>query len=491
MEIEGFDIRRTIGKGGMATVYLATQESLGRAVVLKTMRTDSGSMERFLNEGRIVARLRHPHIVTIYDIGSAEDLLYLAMEYVEGGDLKGRIDGPLPPDYALELVEKIGTALELAHQEGVIHRDVKPANILFRGDGTPLLSDFGIAKQMQADAELTSTGMILGSPFYMSPEQAEGRPVDPRTDIYSLGVIFYEMLTGNRPYVGDSQIKVIMKHLQAPIPSLPLPLQRYQPLLERMIAKRRIDRFADASALVDAVRAARAESPPAPVASTSPPNPATSPIRIDVAPEPAAAKPRRRRRLRGPTAAGILAGLAAVAAGFYFYVEALKVPELVATRPAAPAAAAPPSNVQAPEPAPGAAAVSSPSVPGEASDSASGDSEPMREDVVRALEWLAANSLRDDRLTDPPGDNALYYLDRLRALDPGNQSGSKGLALVAERYVVLAEKQFAAKNYERSLSYIDRGLMVDPNNEGLQTLRELIDGRETSLLDSVIAFFKS
>ena len=134
-----------------------------------------------LNEGRIVASLRHPHIITIYDIGATDDILYIAMEYVDGGDLKSRLDGPLPPHVCLELLARIGGALELAHRQGIIHRDVKPANILFRRDGTPLLSDFGIAKQIKLDAELTSTGTILGSPFYMSPEQSEGRVVDGRT----------------------------------------------------------------------------------------------------------------------------------------------------------------------------------------------------------------------------------------------------------------------------------------------------------------------
>ena len=191
MKVSGYKIKRTIGKGGMGTVYLATQESLERDVVLKTMSLVDAEgtefAERFLNEGRIVASLRHPHIITIYDIGATDDILYIAMEYVDGGDLKSRLDGPLPPHVCLELLARIGGALELAHRQGIIHRDVKPANILFRRDGTPLLSDFGIAKQIKLDAELTSTGTILGSPFYMSPEQSEGRVVDGRTETKTNG----------------------------------------------------------------------------------------------------------------------------------------------------------------------------------------------------------------------------------------------------------------------------------------------------------------
>ena len=163
----------------MGTVYLATQESLNRAVVLKTLSlADSANpefVERFLNEGRIIARLRHPHIVTIYDIGNAGPLVFISMEYVEGGDLRQRLGAPLPPQQALNILSAVSSALECAHDEGIVHRDVKPANILFRSDGTPLLGDFGIAKQTGVDVELTSTGTILGSPFYMSPEQAESK----------------------------------------------------------------------------------------------------------------------------------------------------------------------------------------------------------------------------------------------------------------------------------------------------------------------------
>ena len=172
------------------------------------------------------------------------------MEYVEGGDLRGRLKAPLPPSQALNIVSGVSQALACAHEQGIVHRDVKPANILFRGDGTTLLGDFGIAKQTTADAELTSTGAILGSPFYMSPEQAEGQRVDGRTDIYSLGIILYEMLTGKRPYQGDSAVKVILQHLQEPVPVLPGDLSRFQPLLNRMMAKDRNLRVQHAATLV-------------------------------------------------------------------------------------------------------------------------------------------------------------------------------------------------------------------------------------------------
>jgi len=242
----------------MATVYLAIQESLEREVVLKCMDSerDGGSdfINRFLNEGRIIASLQHPHIITVHDIGTVHDMVWIAMEYVQGGDLKARLERSIEPIEALELVANIAQALGYGHQHGIVHRDVKPANILFREDGTALLTDFGIAKQVSQDNELTSTGTILGSPYYMSPEQAEGLQVDGRTDIYSLGVILYEMLTGERPYVGDAAVKVIMQHIQSPIPKVPESVRRFQPLINMMMAKNRDQRIATTDALVAEIR---------------------------------------------------------------------------------------------------------------------------------------------------------------------------------------------------------------------------------------------
>ena len=195
MNIPGYQIQKKIGQGGMATVYLAIQESLHRPVVLKIL--DSGRFEseqwaeRFLIEGRMIASLHHPNIVTIYDIGLADKQLFISMEYIQGGDLKQRIGEPIEPARCLNYLSKIAGALDAAHHHAIVHRDVKPANILFRDDDTPLLTDFGIAKQIDGDLDLTSTGVFLGSPNYVSPEQANGFPVDARSDIYGMGCILF------------------------------------------------------------------------------------------------------------------------------------------------------------------------------------------------------------------------------------------------------------------------------------------------------------
>ena len=192
MNIPGYKIDKLIAEGGMASVYLAEQESLARPVALKLLRKfDNPSQAlRFFNEGRIIASLEHRNIITIFDLGVVDERHYLAMEYLQGGDLKQRIHRGMTPSEAFEIVETLGSCLSFVHQQGIIHRDIKPENILFRRDGTVVLTDFGIAKQMESDNTLTMDGTTLGSPHYLSPEQASCKTLDGRADIYSLGHCF-------------------------------------------------------------------------------------------------------------------------------------------------------------------------------------------------------------------------------------------------------------------------------------------------------------
>jgi serine/threonine-protein kinase PpkA len=259
MRVPGYRIRRLIGRGGMATVHLAVRESDGEPVVLKIMRpsrtTGSEYSARFLREGRMLAELRHPNVVRIHEVGTAGEDLYIAMEYLGGGTLQDRIQGGLAPEHALEMTAQVAEALAAAHARHIVHRDIKPANILLREDGTPVLTDFGIAKR-QDDGERTFTGVIVGSPHYLSPEQAERSDLlDGRSDIYSLGILCHEMLTGSRPYEGESAIRVVLQHAQAPLPRLPDHLAQYQPLLDRMLAKQPEERIQDAHVLALCARA--------------------------------------------------------------------------------------------------------------------------------------------------------------------------------------------------------------------------------------------
>jgi len=243
IRIPGYRIIRELGSGGMATVYLAVQEKLNRDVAVKVLSpallADKQFAARFLKEAELAAKLHHSNIIPIYDVGQEGFSHYILMEYLESS-LKDKIkEGPVEPAGGLSIVKQIVSALSYAHSRGFIHRDIKPENIMFRADGTAVLTDFGIAKAMGSATKLTKTGMSIGTPHYMSPEQARGKELDGRADIYSLGVVFYEMLTGNVPYDAEDSVAVAIMHIQEPIPKLPPHLKTYQPLLDRMMAKDR------------------------------------------------------------------------------------------------------------------------------------------------------------------------------------------------------------------------------------------------------------
>ena len=257
MQIPGYDIERELGDGAMAVVYLATQRSLDRKVALKVMAAslaaDPTFCERFLREGKTLARLSHPNTVTIHDIGNVGSLYYMAMEYLPNGTLKERIAAGLSIDQGLLWIRQIASALGYAHAQGMVHRDVKPANILFRADGTAVLSDFGIAKALDDRTQFTQAGFAVGTPSYMSPEQARGLDIDGRADLYALGVVLYEILTGKLPYTGSDSLSTALAHLTEPLPALPMVHGRYQPILERLLAKDPKERFADAAELIAAL----------------------------------------------------------------------------------------------------------------------------------------------------------------------------------------------------------------------------------------------
>lgn len=262
MNISGYKIEKQIGAGGMAKVYLATQESLGRPVALKVMNpfySDSPEFSaRFLEEGRILASIQHLNIITIHDIGISAGLYFISMEYVEGGDLQQRIKNGINLSVATHYLETLASCLDVAHDMHIVHRDIKPTNILFRRDGSLLLTDFGIAKQLTVNKELTMVGSMIGSPHYISPEQAQGAPVDGRADIYSLGIVYYEMLTGKRPYGDGSAIEIADQHISQPLPDLPGDLAAYHPLIERMTRKVPEERFPSCKSLLAAIQELKA-----------------------------------------------------------------------------------------------------------------------------------------------------------------------------------------------------------------------------------------
>jgi tRNA A-37 threonylcarbamoyl transferase component Bud32 len=259
--IPGYQVEKKLGCGGMADVYLGVQEVLSRRVAIKVLAAEmiqnQQVLERFLNEARTASRLEHPNIVTIHDVGQVEATCYIVMEYLPESlisRIKRSPDNKIQPREVFRILKRMAMALDYAHREGFIHRDIKPDNILFRKDNTPVLVDFGIARAVDSSAQLTTTGMIIGTPHYMSPEQCQGEKIDGQSDLYSLGIVFYEMLTGDIPYRADSAAGVLVKHIQGPVPHLPVELQRYQPLLSRMVAKDKSQRVRTGKELLECLQ---------------------------------------------------------------------------------------------------------------------------------------------------------------------------------------------------------------------------------------------
>ncbi len=315
-KIGRYEIKSELGRGGMATVYLAYDPVLERDVALKLLPNyfahDPEFSARFEREAKTVAALEHGSIVSMYDYGEDGQWPYFVMRLMKGGSLKDRIeDGPMRLEEAARIVSRVAGALDKAHSKDIVHRDLKPGNIMFDEDGMAYLGDFGIVKLAESSESYTRTGNTLGTPAYMSPEQADGKPdIDGRSDIYSLGIILYEMLTGTAPYTHESMPRLLIMHLTAPIPNvlaaradLPAGIQA---VIEKAMAKNRDERYATAGEMAEAVQAVlngqkTAVTPePAPVVETeSEPKPEPAPTRaapvVAVEPEPkvetAAAQP--------------------------------------------------------------------------------------------------------------------------------------------------------------------------------------------------------
>jgi serine/threonine protein kinase len=261
---ERYELEELVGAGGMSSVYRAHDKLLERHVALKVMHEqftgDDDSVERFRREARAVAQLSHPNIVTVIDRGEQEGRQFIVFEYVDGENLKALLEreGPRPEREAIELSLQIAGALAFAHAQGLVHRDVKPQNVLLNEDGRAKVTDFGIARSVDVEG-LTQTGTVMGTSDYIAPEQARGTPVDEHTDLYSLGVVLYELLTGEVPFPGENFVAVAMRHINEPPPSVrerrPEVSPRLDALLQRAMAKDPGDRFASMGALADELRA--------------------------------------------------------------------------------------------------------------------------------------------------------------------------------------------------------------------------------------------
>jgi serine/threonine-protein kinase PpkA len=488
LQIPGYTIVRPIAEGGMASVYLAVQQSLDRQVALKLLKNidNPAQLERFHNEGRIIASLNHRNIITIHDTGVVGGHYYISMEYLEGGDLEDRIAAGISHGAALNLLEVIGSCLDFLHRKNIIHRDIKPANILFHTDGTPILTDFGIAKQREIDTRLTLENTALGSPYYLSPEQAESKSLDGRADIYGLGIILYEMLTGTKPYQGASPIETILAHLTDPLPSLPTELRIYQDLLERMIAKNRDDRFESAGEMVNHIRELRQAG------------------RITARKKSGLTEYLRSHRGLGlyksiatqiigyPGKTGLLQNIAIRAVNIVRtayrkigrfiigntrmrYTGAVAMAVLIAVtlgmlmiNPSYQTARKQSANAST--------TTTNPELT--RNFVFAGRTTPAYKRILsnepefQFVEYLhlAKQSLDEYRLTTPDKNNAFYFYQLILEQDPDNEEALEGIKQIANIYADMAEKELDIFRYARAKSYINRGLTVDPNNQRLLEL---------------------
>lgn len=539
IQVPGYLIKREIGVGGMATVFLAVQTSLEREVALKVMNpalvSDPNFSRRFLMEARTLASLSHPNIVAVYDVGVTEQgLHYFSMQHLAGGDFAQRIrSGPSEAEVA-RVLGGVARALGFAHLRGFVHRDVSPANILFDASDNPILTDFGIARAVSSTSRLTNAGVSVGTSHYMSPEQARGGNVDARSDLYSLGAVAYEALTGKPPYDGEDGFAIAYAHVFEPVPRLPDALAHWQPLIDRALAKDPAERFTDAEQFVDALAAIEIrrampaggdEARPAAAERVTPPaEPATVPL-VPVTAELASvtADAPSRPAVAAPPRAGARVPIRLVIGGVVvvFGITLLGLallggddtpdrPRAAATpAPAAPAAPSPPAPSPAPSPAapvvapspepvvvvadgldpadldPDAAAIP-PAVAVDADGLYETDPAALQraqatgaQDPVQTLLALARNDVAARRLASPPGRNALErYRLALRLAERFNARGEQarareGIAATAAAYVALADAVYAEGKLEEFVDYLGRAVEIgDSVSEGAEVARQ-------------------
>lgn len=546
IKVPGYIIKNEIGTGGMATVYLAVQTSLERKVALKVMApalsADQAFSKRFLGEARTIARLNHPNIVPIYEVGVTDTYLhYFSMQHLPEGDLEQRVAGGIEEAELVEVLKGICGALGFAHEQGFIHRDVTPGNILFDKSGTPVLTDFGIARAVSQATRITGTGVSVGTSHYMSPEQARGGDVDPRSDLYSLGALIFEALAGRPPYEGADGFAIAYAHVFDPIPKLPEEYRHWQGLIETAMAKDPADRFENAQAFVTAMDEvlARAGSAAGDPADSSADATVTVPAGVgeDGAGFPGVlnragsrlasvwratkggldrSMPFLPRKIRPYVAGGgvLLAGtVVAIASGIVgsepepaqTHLGAAEVSTSTSSAFAEPDL----DSVVAPEPTVEEVAEGPVSVARQQQESlvlldlksgrkvaaldpneaGSGYQATTAPDVRRIADLLseAAQDVAVTRLMTPPGDNAFERYMTVLELDPGNPAAETGLGKIVESYQQLAERAIRDNNYRLASTFLQRAEQVAVSTPATTGMKAEIEGRSEVMVASMVA----
>ncbi|MBK8285962.1 MAG: serine/threonine protein kinase [Ahniella sp.] len=493
VQIPGYRIDKPLGVGGMASVYLALQESLDREVALKVMSPSLSNntefTERFLKEGRLTAKLAHPNLVTVYDIGQHNNLYYLAAEYIPGGTLRDRMNLGMNLTEIIDVMRDVAMGLTYAHEKSVVHRDVKPGNVLFRANGTAVLADFGIAKAMNSNTMSTQAGNSIGTPHYMSPEQARADKVDGRSDIYSLGAMMYEMLVGAPPYESSDPFTIALMHVTHPLPILPQQFAWLQPILNKMMAKLASDRYATGDEFVAALDKLMAVAPeaqairdaqqtrkrsvnrPQPMAQLDPmtlaqaatasanANANASTESMRAAPAPVAPSGGGNKSI---LIAAVIAGGIAVAGIGYGIMKKDKPqtaaptdPDVVVQQPADPVT----TNPVTPDPGPANVTVYD------------GDTSSLIERAHQYVrDGIVDGSKLGQHLSYPAGDNATEIYQYVLSQDPDNVDAITGLQRIADFWEKRAQRAFDIGSVEGCRTLAENGLMADPTREKLKEL---------------------
>ena len=513
--IAGYNVIKLIAKGGMAAIYLAEQQSLQRQVVLKFLnpKLDEVVKKRFIDEGRIIASLKHPNIITVFDVVSSGKHNFIAMEYLPDGDLEARLLKKLDTFCVLNIISKIADALHVVHKQGIIHGDIKPANILFRGVDCPLLTDFGISHRIEPKKEVdVGSGDLYASPTYASPELIQGKPFDYRTDIYSLGIMLYEMLLGEKPFTGDTEIEIIANSIQQPVPQLPEALQELQPLLESLLAKSPDDRLSDAKLVTRFIIQYLKNHP-----DLSKPSSDTNLIDTDVVVEYIAKnKDVKSKNIKTNYINPLILTLILLLTILlnkdtlwqeYIAVQPVTAPQLITTsveqkenNTSLLVHEHEESNETKLELYEQQNILNQKNIELaqvkkelEKQRKLIQNKQLNKKNRIRSLINKGKASLKKYHLTTPLNNNALYYFQKVLELDKNNKDAKKGVEDIVYRYELLARGELDKYHYQKAQSYISSGLSIDAKNERLLALQDEanLHNEPKRMINKVKGFFNN
>ncbi len=463
IEIPGYKIERELGAGGMATVHLALQENLHRQVALKIMTpglaVDETYCHRFLKEGRIAAQLNHNNLLTVYDIGVHDNHYYMASEFLPGGTVRDKMNAGMTSDQVIQIISDIAQGLQYAHSKGFVHRDVKPGNMLFRANGDCVLGDFGIAKAVDSNTGATKLGTSIGTPHYMSPEQAKGEKVDHRTDLYSLGVVFYEMLVNKPPFDAEDPFSVALMQINEPVPDLPEEFQEFQPLINKLMEKDRESRYTHAEDFLDDLESITGVTPSARKTTRRKVDPDSSPTGARTAVEQA---PKSTPQKSGPNwkifVVPILALLVLGAVGWFAYksIDSDTDPDEVVITDGTDDSSD--DNTDQPP------------TDNNTDNGSQATDDPFAENMERAEALVQSGNL-----ISPAGNNALEVYRGILAEDSDYDDARLAIRDLANKVEQQAELAWAKGELSEAYALLRDAVVAFPDDQGLRYLRDEIE----------------